>query len=175
MIDNLSQRDRIALAVGAVAILLALILFGVVQPYQGAMHRLETRIGSRQQQLDQVRALQSRYQQLQRQLSTAERRLGQGGQQSLVALLEELVHRYAAKDNLTAMRPQPAEAQGDLRVEAVEMHLERVQLSQVVKLLYAIENAPTFLKVRNLQIKTRFDDHTQVDAVLTVAAYRRNA
>lgn len=174
MIDNLSQRDRVALAIGAVAVFLALAFFGVIQPYRGAMQRLETRISSRQQQLEQVRTLQTRYLQLQTQLSAAERRLGQGGNQSLVSQVEDMVHRYAAKDNLTAMRPQPATAQGNLREETVEVHLERMRLDQVVKLLYAIENAPAALKVRDLQIKTRFDDHSQVDAVLTVAAYRRS-
>ena len=38
MIENLSQRDRTALVIGAVAVGLALLYFGVIVPYQGALH-----------------------------------------------------------------------------------------------------------------------------------------
>ena len=175
MIENLSQRDRTALIIGVVAVGLALLYFAVVVPYQGALHRLDTRIASRQQQLDQVRQLQTRYLGLQRQVSQAEQRLGQGGQLSLGSFLEDLAGHYTAKENLTAMRPQPAAVQGDLHKDAVEVHLEKVRLGQLVQLLYAIDTAKAFLKVETLHVKTRFDDKTLVDAVFTVAAYRRGA
>lgn len=175
MIESLSQRDRIALAIGAVAVGAALIYFAVIAPYQGALHRLDARIASRQGQLDEVQTMQSHYRLLQRNLAQAEKRLAQGGQLSLGSFVEEVVHRYAAKDNLVGMRPQPASAQGDLRKESVEVHLEKLRLGQVVQILYAIDNAQAYLKIQNLDIKTRFDDKTLVDAVVTVAAYRRGA
>jgi general secretion pathway protein M len=175
MIERLTPRDRIALAIGAAAVAAALIYFAGILPFQGALKGLDARIASRQRQVGEVRALQSRYLQLQRELGQAEQRLAKGGQLSLGSFVEEVVHRYAAKDNLVGMRPQPANVQGDLRQETVEVQLEKVRLGQVVQILYAIDNAPAYLKIQNLRIKTRFDDRTLVDAVLTVAAYRRGA
>ncbi len=175
MIESLTQRDRIALAIGAVVVGAVLVYFAVIAPFRGALQGLDARIASRQRQVGEVRALQNRYQLLQRDLGQAEKRLAQGGQLSLGSFVEDVVHRYAAKDNLVGMRPQPATVQGDLRQESVEVQLEKVRLSQVVQILYAIDNAQAYLKIQNLHIKTRFDDKTLVDAVLTVAAYRRGA
>lgn len=175
MISQLSQRDRIALLVGAVAVLLALLFFAVISPFQGALQRLDARIATRQKQLVEVQDLQRRYQLLQRVLAQAEQRIAQGDQLTLTSFLEDLVKRYATQDNLVGMRPQPASAQGDLRQETVEVRLEKVRLGQVVQLLNAIDGAPGYLKVQNLRLKTRFDDRSQLDATFTVAAYRRSA
>lgn len=175
MIERLSQRDRIALAIGVAVVGLALIYFAVVRPYREALRGLEGRIATGQSQLAEVRDLQSRYQQLQRQLGAAEQRLARGAQSSLVSVVGDLAGRYVAKENVVGMRPQPATAQGDLRQEAVEVHLEKVRLGQVIQLLYAIDNAQTYLKVQTLHVTPRFDDKSLVDAVFTVATYRRGA
>lgn len=174
MIDRLSQRDRIALAIGAVALVFAVSWFGIYQPYQRAMEGLEARIASRQRQATEVQDLRDRYLDLQQQLGQVQRRLDQGKDFALLAFVENLAGRYASKENLTNMRPQPATVQGDFREESVEVRLERIRLAQLVQLLYAIDTAPAYLKVKTLRIKPRFDDKTQIDAVLTVASYRRN-
>lgn len=175
MISHLSQRDRIALLVGAVAVLLALLFFAVINPYQRALQRLDARITTRQKQLAEVQDLARRYQLLQRVLAQADQRIAQGEQLTLTSFLEDLVKRYATQDNLVGMRPQPASAQGDLRQEAIEVRLEKVRLVQVIQLLNAIDGAPGYLKVQSLRLKTRFDDRSQLDATFTVAAYRRSA
>ena len=175
MIDRLSQRDRIALAVGAVAVGFALIWFGIYLPYRRAMNGLDSKIASRQRQLSEVQDLRNRYLALQQQLGQAQRRLDQGEDFALFAFVEDLAGRYASKENLTNMRPQPATSRGEYREESVEVRLERIRLAQLIQLLYAIDNAQAYVKVKNLRIKPRFDDKTQIDAVMTVASYRRGA
>jgi len=175
MIDRLTRRDRIALAIGVVAVGLALLCFGLVLPYRRGMAALDTRIASRQRQLAEVQALRSRCQPLQQQLSQAERRLSQNADFALFAFVEGVAGRYTSRENLAYMRPQPPAVQGEFREESVEVRLEKVRLDQLVQLLYALDSADAYLKVKDLRIKTRFDDRSQLDAVLTVASYRRGA
>jgi general secretion pathway protein M len=175
MIDRLSPRDRLALAVGAGVVLVAVLLFGIYLPYRGALAGLDDRIAARQRQVEEVGELRARYQLLQQQLGVAERRLAQGEQVSLFPFVEELAGRFATKENLIYMRPQPPSTQGEFREESVEIRLEKVRLGQLVQLLFAIDSAPAALKVKNLRIMTGFDDRTLLDSVLTIASFRRGA
>ena len=88
MIDRLTERDRLALAVGAVAVVLALLYFGLFLPYRRGVAALDTRIASRQRQLAEVQELGARCRPLQQQLSQAELRLGQSAEFGLLAFVE---------------------------------------------------------------------------------------
>jgi len=175
MIDRLSQRERLALAVGAGAVALALLYFGLLLPYRRGVAALDARIASRQHQLAEVQELRARCQPLLQQLAQAERRLGAKGDFALFAFVEGVAGRFTSRENLASMRPQPPSMQGEFREESVEVRLEKVRLGQLVQLLYAIDTAEAHLKVKELRIKGRFDDRSLLDAVFTVAAYRRSS
>lgn len=174
-LSQLSRRDRIALAIGGIAVLAAFFYAGVIAPYRSALQRLDARIAARQRQVGELAALQREYLLLQRQLGEAERRLAKADTFSLFAFVEGLAGQIVSKENLVSMRPQPATVREDLREEAVEIRLEKIRLDQLVRLLYAVDSNEAFLTVKNLRVKTRFDNRSQLDVVLTIASYRRNA
>lgn len=174
MIPQLSRRDQVAVAVGAVAVLATVFYLGVVAPYREALAQLDVRITSRQRQIREVESLRREFLVLQQRQSAAEARLERGGAFSLFPFVEGLVGQIAAKENLVSMRPQPPVPREDLREESVEVRLEKVRLDQVIRLLYAVDTADALLQVKNLRLKTRFDDRTLFDATMTVAAFGRN-
>jgi general secretion pathway protein M len=174
MIERLSPRDRIALAVGAAVILIVFLWLGVLTPYQEAMSGLDARIASRQRQLEQVRELRQEYLQLQREMAEAQKRLvGPRAGFSLFSFIEEVTGTIGVRENLVSMRPQSSPPQGEYREESVEIRLERIGLDQLVRLLYAIENADVFLNVRTMRVKPRFDNPSQLDTTLTVSYYQK--
>jgi len=174
MIDRFSQREHLALAVGAVAVTLALLYFSLVLPYRRGVAALDAKIASRQRQLTEAQELSARCQPLQQQIRQAERRLGEKKDFALLAFVEGVAARFTGRENLSAMRPKPPAMQGEFREESVEVRLERVRLGQLVQMLYAIDTAEAHLKVKELRIKGRFDDRSLLDAAFTVAAYRRS-
>lgn len=174
MIAQLSRREKIALALGAAAVLAAALYLGVIAPYRNALERLDGKIASRQRQLGEVETMRRDLQRLQQRQSVAEARLARGGDFALFPFVESLVGQIAAKENLVSMRPQPPSQQGELREEAVEIRLEKIRLDQMVRLLYGFDTAEALLQVKSLRLKTRFDDRTRLDATLTVAAFGRD-
>jgi general secretion pathway protein M len=175
MIANLSQREKIILLLGALVVLGTLLFLGVIDPYRGAMARLDSQIASRQRQVRQVQAMRDEFLALQGQKAQVDARMTRAKSFSLFSFVENVTGQVATKENLVYMRPQPASVQEDVREESVEIKLEKIRLDQLIRLLYAIDSADAYLQVKNLRVKTRFDDHSLLDAVMTISSYGRNA
>jgi general secretion pathway protein M len=174
MISNLSQRERIALVIGGVAVLATLVWVAVISPYQQSLDRLDTKIAARERQVRKVQELRNEYLVLQRQLNDADSQLTAGKDFSLFSFVENLITQVASKENLVYMRPQPVSVQNGLRENSVEIKVEKIRLDQLVRMLYAIDSAKAYLKVKNARIKTRFDDRSLIDAVLTISSFGKS-
>jgi general secretion pathway protein M len=173
MIAQLSRREQVAVAVGVVAVLAAVIYLGIIAPYRNTLAQLDSKITSRQRQIRDVESLRRDFLVLQQRQSAAETRLDKAGAFSLFPFMEGLVGQIAAKENLISMRPQPSAPRENLIEESVEVRLEKIRLSQVIRLLYAVDTADALLQVKNLRLRTRFDDRTLFDATMTIAALGR--
>lgn len=174
MIPQLNRREQVAVAVGVVVVLAAVLFLGIIAPYRNALAQLDGQITSRQRQIREVESMRREFLMLQQQQSAAEARLDKGGAFSLFPFVEGLVGQVAAKENLVSMRPQPPVPRETLREESVEVRLEKIRLDQVIRLLYAVDTADALLQVKNMRLRTRFDDRSLFDATLTVAAFGRN-
>ena len=173
MINQLNQRERIFVIAGGFALVLALLYFAIVAPYRGALNRFDSQIAARSVQLQEVKALQARYLELQQQMAQMESLLGKGQDFSALTFIENLVGRTAGRENLLSMRPQSPELRSEFTVDSVEIKLEKLTLKQVLELLLGIEAASTPMQVKNLYLKQRFDDRSLLDATMTVTALRR--
>lgn len=173
MLANLSNRDRMTLAIGGSLALVLLLVFGIIAPYRDSLARLDSRIDSRRQQLAEVEQLKLEYQSMQRQAAEVETELARSSDFSLFSFVESAAGQIAGRENLSYMRPQAGATQDGVREEAVEIRVEKVQLEQVVRLLHAVESADALVRVKSLRLKNRFDDKTRMDAVLTISAFGR--
>lgn len=171
--SQLTPRDRVALSIGTAVVLVTALVFGVIAPYRSALSSLDTKIARRQTQVQEVANLGAEYRKLQRQLNEAEGRLSRNQNFSLFTFLEAAVGRVATKENLVYMRPQPPVSKEGYREESVEIKLEKLRLDQLVRFLYAVESAEAWLQVKNLRVRTRFDNKSLLDAVMTVSSYGR--
>ena len=174
MIENLTQREKSFLAGGAAALLLMIVIFGIIVPYRSALANLDSQIVLRQEQLQEVKALQVEYQQLQAALVQQERKLTRSDSSAFSAI-ETIAGRLGLRDNLIAMRPEPTTTRENMRVETVAARLERLDLQQLTGLLKAFATSSTLLNVTSMQIRTRFDDTSQLDAEIKVETLKRGS
>ncbi len=174
MIENLSQREKNFLFGGAAALLVLVLVFGVILPFRSATNDLEERVVQGQKQLQQVLALQAEFQQLKAELAQRQRKLERSGNASAFSAIETIATRLGIRDKLVAMRPQPTSEREGMQVETVAARLEKIDLGQLISLLKSFESANTLLNVTSMQIRTRFDDATLLDAELRVETLKRN-
>lgn len=168
---QLSQRDRLALIVMTVVIALSLGYVAIIEPYHAATVALDGKIAARGRQALRVQELTDQYTNLHQRLDRVEQTLGEKRNFSLFSFVEKLVDRVAGRENLVYMRPQPAVDLNGIREETVAIKLEKLRLDQFTTLLHRLETAAAALQVKNLRLKTRFDDASLLDGVLTIAAY----
>ncbi|NOX26055.1 MAG: type II secretion system protein M [Deltaproteobacteria bacterium] len=176
MISRLSLREKIFVFSGAAVLLILILWLGVFRPYQNGLAIAKIRIHSRQRQLKDVRQLQQEYFSLQRAMTTAEKKLsGTTRGFTLFPFIEAVTSRLGVRDKLVSMRPQPAQIQGDYREESVKIRLERINLSQLVRLLYGIEESNAALHLKKVRIKPRFDNRNQFDTDLIISSLQRTS
>lgn len=172
MIDRFSPREKLAISVAGVAILLAILVAGIILPYRAAVARLDQRIVSRQAQIVEARRLVQRIKAMQGEAAATDRKLGAPAA-PLVATLEGLVAGIAGKEKLLGIRPQQATAPAGFREERVEMQLEKIRLEELVQLLFAIDSAQRALQTDSVKMRPRFEDSALLDVTLVVSSFVR--
>jgi len=173
MIRNLSRREQLVLLGGVTLLCLLLLIFGIFMPYRSGLNEIDRQIEARREQLKEVRQLQAEFRRLRSELSRRERKLERSSGTSTFSSIESIVTRLGFRDNLVAMRPQAASQREGVEVEAVAARLERIDLGQLVGLLRALESSEILLTVSSLQIRTRFDDPSQLNAELKIETLKQ--
>jgi len=168
---EVTGRERVALFAGGGIILAILLVVGVVEPYRGAVSRLDSRIETRSRQLESVRALHDEARLLRARLEKNLSHIDRNGGVSHLATLESTVLKVAGRENLAHMKPQPSEIKGEFRETSVEMKLEKVDLGQIVRLLQEIEKGKPPFAVKRMRLSRRYDETSLMDAVVTVSSY----
>ncbi len=172
--NQLEKREQVMLVCGLLFVIGALFFLAVYEPYQAALVNSEHSIRVKQRQLAEVKQLRAEYLQLQELGKTMDRQLDSNGGVSTLALLEGLVTSVSSREHLSYIRPQPPQTQDNLRIENLDLKLERLSLEQTLRLLWSIETSNVPIQIRNLRIKQRFDDHSLTDTTMTVAVFRKS-
>ncbi|MBE0502596.1 MAG: type II secretion system protein M [Desulfuromonadales bacterium] len=175
MIQRLTPREKLAVAVAGAVVSLTILVAGIILPYRTALERLDQRIASRQGQLLEARTLLQRIKAMQGEVAVMQRKLSAAPAAPLVATLEGLVAEIAGKEKLLGIRPQAVTAPSGFRQEKVEMQLERVRLEQLVQLLHAIDSAKSVMQSDSLKMRPRFEDPALLDVTLVVSSFVRGS
>jgi general secretion pathway protein M len=168
-----SWREQLVLGWGA-AIIFGLLLYMVaVDPLLERMAMLDRLIPQKQKELEQLNRLREEYGRLKGQVDADVRSMGTDF--SLSTFVEKTVLEQVGKPHLAGIKPQPELPFENYQEVAVEVRLEQVQLGQIVSFLSGLEQAPQRLRVKRLEIKSRFNDPDLLDAAITVAVYQLKA
>src|SRR5688572_29367430 len=133
----------------------------------GAAENAETA----EQQVEMVRALRVRFDEVNGRLSTVEARISGGPQGEIFTTLEQMASASAVK--VDSMEPRTSPASDEYRETKVQVALKGVTLAQVVGLLSRIDGAPQMLSVKSLRIRTRADKPDLLDVTFTVSSFEK--
>lgn len=113
------------------------------------------------------------YRQLQEQLKNLETKIGGGFDPTLTTTMEQLAEKAGIKErieNIKERAPTPSEMYDEV---AADVRLTRITVPQLVDYLYSIENDPVhFLRIRQIQVKRRYDNKQLMDVSFQVSTYK---
>jgi type II secretory pathway component PulM len=165
-----SWREQLVLGWGAVIVIGLLLYMLAIDPLLQRMAMLDRLIPQKQKELEQLNRLREEYGRLKGQVDADVRSMGTNF--SLTTFVEKTVLEQVGKSHLAGIKPQPDMPFEQYKEVAVEVRLEQVQLGQIVSFLSGLEQASQRLRVKRLEIKSRFNEPDLLDAAITVAVYQ---
>lgn len=158
------------LAAGIILILLT--GFWVYNSHLQTLDKLVRRTAAADRELQQFQELLQEYRKLEAKLKNVAPTKATAEVQNLIATVENASQQVGTRNQLLYVRPQPDKTREDLIEEGVEIRLEKLQLQQLVELLYQFESQEQAVKVSQLRIRTRFDTPELLDTVMTLSRFK---
>ncbi len=163
------QEKHLKPLIAVVLILFLLSIAWIYTSHQQRLDRLDRKIESTRNELTQFNISLQDYLELELQI----KKLSSGTtQQNLISSVEDATEQISARSQLSYVRPQPDKIRDGLTEEGVEIKLEKLQLHQLVELLYQFDQSDQILKVSQLRIRTRFDNSEQLDTSITLSRFK---
>jgi general secretion pathway protein M len=167
MLKRLTAREKVVVVSGLIVLILLLGWFALLNPYVKAMESLDRKNTAHRHSLLKVEKMRDQINQLRHQLATVGNRK-KGKSRPLFSVVENLTEQTGVREQLLSMRPQPATVQGKFRQQLVEIRLEKLSLTQLVKLLHAIEYRSGGVQVKSMRVKPRFEDRSVLDVSMVL-------
>jgi general secretion pathway protein M len=170
MLKHLNPREKLILAMGLAAMVVALFVYWAVFPLLDRRERSERQALAREKELREMVAYQNEYEQQQKeQLLTADILAKRTADFSLFSFLDQLAGTTGIKKNIVYMKPSSIrDAENQYSLSRVEIKLDEVNLDQVSRFLYRIETSPNLIVVPRLSIKQTKQEGGFLEAVLQV-------
>ncbi len=170
-----APRERWLLIVGGLTLSAALLFVVVIDPLLERQERADRQWHRKQRDLTELAAVAGDYALKRARLTSLEAKMpAKDGKFSVLALLEETTSVAQVRDRIVSLQPQtPQQIQG-YEETAVDLHIDGVELPQLLNLLTLLEQAPYDVQVRHLKIRTKFDNPHHLDATLRVLSYAKS-
>jgi len=167
--EGLNRNERVLVSIAGALLGVTLLWFGVVLPLVGAASRTASDAAAAEQQVEAVRALRARFDEVNGRLVAVEARIQSGPSGEIFTTLEQMAAQSAVK--IDAMEPRTSPASEEYRETKVQVSLKGVTLAQLVGFLSRIDGAPQMLSIKSLRLRTRADKPELLDVTFTVSSF----
>lgn len=172
---RLSAREKTVLVWGG-SVAVGLLAYSLLlSPAVERLAVLEKAIAQKEKDLQEIRALRKDYAELQGRLRQIDGRVSPRGNFSLLTFLEGVANQTQVRTHIASMRPQASPLEEGYQESSVEMRIDNITLQQMVDFLSSVEGSQHLLRIKRLQIKTKFANPKFLDAQLIIATYEKSS
>lgn len=167
-----TERDRRAIIIGAAGLCL-LVLYLIFQSFSSGTDRMEKRVSQLESELIRIEGLRSEYLQSKKRISELSSEIREE-EEPLISVVERILldenlerKNFSIKD----VNLRTSQSEDFYQEKSIDVELKNLSLKDLVDILYKIQNAPSFLKVSNLNINTKFDKSDSMTVKLRVSTF----
>lgn len=166
-----SNRERIVVISGLSFIIIFLLYEFFINPIVDYFYGLDRKIAAAERSIRELESIRTEYLALKALTDEIEKKVNSSQPGSIFSQLEEASTRAKVRDYLVYVKPSVTQMAGDYREIAVEARWESLNLSQIINLIYEIEHSPVYLRIKRLNIKSRFDDQRYKDVLMIISTF----
>ncbi|MEN8160526.1 MAG: type II secretion system protein GspM [Myxococcota bacterium] len=167
--QGLSRNERVLVSLAGGLLALTLVWLVLVMPLVSSSRRMSSQAAAAEQQVEVVRGLRARFDEVNGRLAAVEARIQGGPSGEIFTALARMASQSAVK--IDSMEPRTSPASEDYRETKVLVSLKGVTLAQLVGFLSRIEDASQMLSIKSLRIRTRADKQDLLDVTFTVSSF----
>jgi len=167
-----SERDIRAMRIG-IAGLCLLIVYIVFHTFWSGTERLEKQVSQLETELERIENLKSEYEGSTKRIAELSNKIKKENEPLISVveriLLDENIDRknFSIKD----VNLRTAESENFFEEKSIDVELKDLSLKDLVDILYKLQNTPSFLKVSNLNISTKFNKSDSMTVKLRVSTF----
>ncbi|MCC6711875.1 MAG: type 4a pilus biogenesis protein PilO [Candidatus Dadabacteria bacterium] len=168
-----TERDRRAVIIGAAGLCL-LILYIIFHSISSGTDRLEKRVAQLETELGKIQELKTEYEDSQKKIAVLSSKIREENE-PLISIVEQiLLSENLDRKNFSIrdVNLRTSDSEDFYEERSIDVELKNISLKDFVDVLYKIQNAPSFLKVSNLNLSTRFDRSDSLTVKLRVSTFR---
>lgn len=168
-----TERDRRAMKIGAAGLGL-LVLYFIFHSVSSGTDRLEKRVVQLESELDRIQSLRTEYEDSKKRIAELSDKIKEEDEPLISVVEQILLSENIDRKNFSIrdVNLRTSEADDFYEERSIDVELKNISLKDVVDILYKIQNAPSFLKVSNLNLSTKFDKSDSVTVKLRVSTFR---
>ena len=166
--DELDPNSRTYLRLGAMGASVLIVLIGVISMIW-SVHSLKSELHDKQELLSTIQTANDELRRLRDQTSSVPQSSGGG---TWPAYFETVATNAGIeKDKVTIGSEKPGAAGETTKESLYDLNLKHVNIKQVVRYAFGLENGNRPVKLRHLQINTQSDPEGYLDATLSVSGF----
>ncbi len=168
-----TERDRRALVIGASGLVL-LIFYLIFHSISSGTDRLEKRVLQLESELERVQELKTEYEESEKKIDVLSSKIKEEDE-PLISIVEQiLLSENLDRKNFSIrdVNLRTSTSEDFYEERSIDVELKNMSLKDLVDVLYKIQNAPSFLKVSNLNLSTKFDKSDSMTVKLRVSTFR---
>jgi type II secretory pathway component PulM len=163
---QLGERDKKVLIFGGAAAALILLYALVLSPLAADLSLKRGLIPKKEKDLEEIKALRTRYLDIQQLLQQAQAAAAQRG--PLLTEIENISRRANLSGKIVSLKPQQGVQTEGFTESIVEVKLDNITLYDVVNYVHMLEK--NTLRIRKLQFKPRYDNPKLLNATILVSS-----
>lgn len=169
--NDITKRDRYILFI-CLGLFVVILIYLSVFSFSSAVNSFEKKVLTLENDLQKVGELKTEYLLSSKQLKMLVSQNPTPG--PLISTVEKLLlaesidrKKFSIKD-----RNQRNKETEDLYDEkSVDVSIKKIPLNKMIDVLYAFQSKPSYLKVKGLRVKTRFDNTNSIDLFFMVSTF----
>jgi len=173
---NLTQREKMAVIVAAVAVVAVILYAVVISPAAERSALLDRLIAQKERDLRELQVLAEEFRRQKTEEENIIKRLtGAGKTESPLAQLEELAKKAGLGERIQQMKPLESVATPRYTITPVQLRFREAGLKEVVSYLYEIETSKLPFQLRRLSIKSAVRAAGRLEVTMEVLTFSPSA